>query len=62
MSDLLVEQVEFADVLVVNKTDLVTAQQAGQVAELLRRLNPGAKVRQRRRWWRRREGKEEGRG
>jgi G3E family GTPase len=40
--DLLVEQVEFADVLLVNKTDLVDADALGRLCALLRRLNPEA--------------------
>jgi len=43
IDDLLVEQVEFADVIVVNKTDLVDADQLAELQALLRRLNPGAK-------------------
>ena len=42
VDDLLVEQVEFADVLVINKTDLVDAAALLQLQELLRRLNPTA--------------------
>ncbi|WP_434420167.1 GTP-binding protein [Nannocystis pusilla] len=42
--DLLVEQVEFADVLVINKTDLVDAEALGRLRALLRRLNPAAIV------------------
>ncbi|MBL8754130.1 MAG: GTP-binding protein [Planctomycetes bacterium] len=42
IDDLLVEQVEFADVLVVNKTDLVTAEELARLQALLRRLNPNA--------------------
>lgn len=41
--DLLVEQVEFADVLVLNKTDLVSAAQLEELGEILRRLNPEAR-------------------
>lgn len=37
-------QVEFANVLVLNKADLVTAQQAAQLEALLHKLNPSAKV------------------
>jgi G3E family GTPase len=42
VDDLLVEQVEFADVLVVNKADLVTADELAALQALLRRLNPAA--------------------
>ncbi|NBD10301.1 MULTISPECIES: zinc metallochaperone GTPase ZigA [Corallococcus] len=42
--DLLVEQVEFADVLVLNKTDLVDADGLGRVEAVLRRLNPQARI------------------
>lgn len=41
--DLLVEQVEFADVLVINKTDLATEDEVGQLEAFLRRLNPDAR-------------------
>ncbi|GAA2561667.1 GTP-binding protein [Pseudonocardia hydrocarbonoxydans] len=44
ISDLLVDQVEFADVLVVSKTDLVDDGQLGTLEALLRRLNPGARM------------------
>ncbi len=44
ISDLLVDQVEFADVIVVNKTDLVSAATAGAVTATLRRLNPRAEI------------------
>jgi G3E family GTPase len=44
ISDLLVDQVEFADVLVVNKTDLVTAEQLATLDAVLRRLNPSARL------------------
>jgi len=42
--NLLVEQVEFADVLVLNKCDLVAEEQAAQLEGLLRSLNPGARI------------------
>ncbi|MET8774191.1 GTP-binding protein [Nocardia sp. NPDC004654] len=44
IADLLVDQVEFADVLLINKTDLVSANAAGTVEATLRRLNPRARV------------------
>ena len=44
ISDLLVDQVEFADVILLNKTDLVTAQICGTVETVLRRLNPTARI------------------
>ena len=43
IDDLLVEQVEFADVLVISKPDLVDATDLAALQALLRKLNPGAK-------------------
>lgn len=40
--ELLVEQVEFANVLVLNKTDLVSASELDLLQEILRQLNPEA--------------------
>ena len=42
VDDLLVEQVEFADVLVINKADCVTKAELGALQALLRKLNPQA--------------------
>ncbi|MEU7816694.1 GTP-binding protein [Pseudonocardia sp. NPDC049154] len=44
LSDLLVDQVEFADVLVVTKTDLAAPGRVPVVEALLRRLNPRARL------------------
>jgi G3E family GTPase len=44
VTDLLIEQVEFANVIVLNKLDLVTESQANEVEAVLRALNPGAEV------------------
>ena len=42
--NLLTDQIEFANVLVLNKTDLVTTKQLGFLEAALRKLNPGAKI------------------
>jgi G3E family GTPase len=42
--DLLVEQVEFADVIVINKADLVPPDALGQLSGILATFNPGAKI------------------
>jgi G3E family GTPase len=44
ISGLLVDQAEFADLLVVNKTDLVTADELAALEAVLRRLNPSARL------------------
>ncbi len=40
--DLLIDQVEFADVVIVNKIELVSEQVALKVTELIKKLNPNA--------------------
>ena len=42
LSDLLIDQIEFANVLVINKTDLVTADELELLRAILEHLNPGA--------------------
>jgi len=42
--DLLVEQVEFCDVLVLNKTDLVTPDELRQLETIVHALNPRARI------------------
>lgn len=44
LSQLLADQVEFATVLVLNKTDLVTASERGRIHQILKRLNPEARI------------------
>jgi G3E family GTPase len=44
VADLLVDQVEFADLLVLNKTDLVDADRLARTEDVLRRLNRGAEL------------------
>ena len=44
VTDLLIDQIEFADVLVLNKLDLVSERQALEVEAIMKALNPGAKV------------------
>jgi G3E family GTPase len=44
ITDLLVDQVEFADVLIINKVDLISEEEIGQLEAILHRLNPRARV------------------
>ncbi|WP_442838843.1 zinc metallochaperone GTPase ZigA [Acinetobacter baumannii] len=42
--DLLIEQIEFCDVIVLNKVDLITAMEKQQLFAILHKLNPRAKI------------------
>lgn len=44
ISDLLIDQIEFADVLVISKSDLVTKSQRAALEAILSRLNPRARI------------------
>jgi G3E family GTPase len=44
LSDLLIDQVEFANVIIINKTDLTTPKQVDELQALLQKLNPNAKI------------------
>jgi len=44
VTDLLIDQIEFANVIVLNKVDLVTETQAAEVSAIITALNPVAKI------------------
>ena len=44
VTDLLIDQIEFADVIVLNKLDLVTKEQSLEVEAIIKALNPGADI------------------
>ncbi len=44
VTDLLIDQIEFADVILLNKVDLVSDEQAHDVEGIIQALNPGAKL------------------
>ncbi|WP_462381703.1 zinc metallochaperone GTPase ZigA [Pseudomonas sp. Marseille-QA0892] len=44
ITDLLVEQVEFADVILISKVDLITEEARNELAAILQRLNPDAEI------------------
>ncbi|WP_044873317.1 zinc metallochaperone GTPase ZigA [Pseudomonas sp. LFM046] len=44
ISELLIEQVEFADVLLISKIDLISSAEREELTSILRRLNPDAEV------------------
>ena len=44
VADLLVDQVEFADVILISKTDLITEQEVNRLTAILKSLNTSAKI------------------
>ena len=44
LSDLLIDQVEFANVIILNKTDIASPEKVGELEGVLRTLNPDAKL------------------
>lgn len=44
ISELLIEQVEFADVLLISKVDLIDANEREELSAILQRLNPEARI------------------
>lgn len=42
--DLLIDQIEFCDVIILNKTDLIDEHQKSQLYAILKKLNPRAKI------------------
>lgn len=42
--DLLTDQVEFANIIILNKTDLVSSDKVGTLRSVLKQLNPSAKI------------------
>ncbi len=44
VTDLLIDQIEFADVIVLSKVDLTTEEKAAEVEAVIKALNPGAKI------------------
>lgn len=44
VADLLVDQIEFADILILNKTDLVSKMELAELKAVIQKLNPCAKI------------------
>lgn len=44
VTNLLIDQVEFADIIILNKMDLVSEEEARELQEVIAALNPGARI------------------
>lgn len=44
LAELLIEQIEFCDLLLISKTDLISAENLGELTGILQRLNPTAEI------------------
>lgn len=44
ITDLLISQIEFADILIINKLDLITFDEKNRLTGILKKLNPKAKI------------------
>ena len=44
ITDLLISQIEFADVLIINKIDLISNEEKSHLTGILKKLNPNAKI------------------
>ncbi|KAH0129586.1 cobW-domain-containing protein, partial [Aureobasidium melanogenum] len=44
VSDLMIDQIEFADVIIVNKIDMINDDVLARIRGLLKTMNPGAKI------------------
>ncbi|WVQ75149.1 hypothetical protein IAR50_004758 [Cryptococcus sp. DSM 104548] len=44
ITDLLTDQIEFANVILLNKTDIIPKTQIAQIEQIVKTLNPGAKI------------------
>lgn len=44
VTDLLIDQVEFANIIILNKVDLVSPQEVSELEGIIKKLNPEAKI------------------
>ena len=44
LTDLLMDQIEFADVILISKTDMISAERKDQLVAIMKKLNPAARV------------------